>query len=84
MREKGSVLQFFSELHVYTQMQIDKLKKQTYFYKSLATVKASLGGGGKKKKRKPQTDPDASINARVCAKQIKTAWKCVQMGECGL
>lgn len=79
MREKGSVLQFFSELHVYTQMQIDKLKKQTYFYKSLATVKASLGGG-----RKPQTDPDASINARVCAKQIKTAWKCVQMGECGL
>lgn len=46
MREKGSVLQFFSELHVYTQMQIDKLKKQTYFYKSLATVKASLGGGG--------------------------------------
>lgn len=83
MREKGSVLQFFSELHVYTQMQIDKLKKQTYFYKSLATVKASLGGG-KKKKRKPQTDPDASINARVCAKQIKTAWKCVQMGECGL
>lgn len=46
MREKGSVLQFFSELHVYTQMQIDKLKKQTYFYKSLATVKASLGGEG--------------------------------------
>lgn len=50
MREKGSVLQFFSELHVYTQMQIDKLKKQTYFYKSLATVKASLGGEKKKKK----------------------------------
>lgn len=49
MREKGSVLQFFSELHVYTQMQIDKLKKQTYFYKSLATVKASLGGEKKKK-----------------------------------